>query len=415
MSEPPGFLGARDHPVRFRRATRMVRRDPFEPGRAATPLELLFDLTIVVSFAQAASLFAHAMAEGTVGAGLISFGFAVFMVCWAWIGFTWFASAYDTDDWLFRVLTLVQMIGVVVLALGLPAMFHSVEHGEPVDSGVMLAGYLIMRLSMAAQWIRAGYHDASHRRSCLTHVGAIAVAAAGWTVMIALDLSLTATLAVAAGLIVVELTAPVVSEGSKPGTPWHANHLAERFGLLTIIALGEGVVGTVASLSALIEMRGWSFDAVMLVVVGMGLIFGMWWVYFIPNSGQLLRAHRGRVFGWAYGHVPLFASIVGVGAGLHAAAYYVEGASHLDQRATALSIILPVALFLLTMSGVTAYLGRGHGHLPVVAILTGFGLLLAAAVVTMAGAPLTVPLLLTLCCPYVVVVTDVVRSRPGTG
>ena len=55
----------------------------------------------------------------------------MFAVIWAWIQNTWFASAYDTDDWIYRLLTMVQMIGVLVLALGLPPMFESIDAGRP--------------------------------------------------------------------------------------------------------------------------------------------------------------------------------------------------------------------------------------------------------------------------------------------
>ncbi len=106
----------------------MRGRDPREAHRVATPLELLFDLTFVTAFGVAASHFAHALAEGYYAAALFGLGFASFSICWAWINFSWFASAYDTDDWLFRVITMVQMIGVLVLAIGLPSMFASIEH-----------------------------------------------------------------------------------------------------------------------------------------------------------------------------------------------------------------------------------------------------------------------------------------------
>src|ERR671921_240243 len=72
-----------------------------------------------------------------VAAGVLGFLFAMFAICWAWINFSWFASAFDTDDWIYRVTTMVQMIGVVVLALGLPAMFASIEEGEQVHNEVM--------------------------------------------------------------------------------------------------------------------------------------------------------------------------------------------------------------------------------------------------------------------------------------
>ena len=74
----------------------------------------------MIAFGIAASQFAHMLAEGHVAVGLTAFVFATFAVCWAWINFTWFASAYDTDDWIYRVMTMVQMVGVLILAFGLP-------------------------------------------------------------------------------------------------------------------------------------------------------------------------------------------------------------------------------------------------------------------------------------------------------
>jgi low temperature requirement protein LtrA len=98
----------------------MSGRDPDEQHRAATPLELLYDLTFVVAFGVASEQLAHLLAEGHYAAGLTAFVLAVFAICWAWINFSWFASAYDTDDWVFRLATMVQMVGVIILALGLP-------------------------------------------------------------------------------------------------------------------------------------------------------------------------------------------------------------------------------------------------------------------------------------------------------
>ena len=119
---------------------RMLGRDPDEVHRAATPLELLFDLTFATSFSFAAAQLAHALAAGHVGAGLIGFGFASFAICWAWINFSWFASAFDTDDWIFRLMTMVQMIGVLIVAIGLPRLFASIEHGHHLDNSVMVLG-----------------------------------------------------------------------------------------------------------------------------------------------------------------------------------------------------------------------------------------------------------------------------------
>ena len=108
-------------PDRAHHRRRFSGRDPDEAHRAATPLELLFDLTFVVAFGIAANELAHYLADGHVWPGILGFVFATFAVSWAWINYSWFASAYDTDDWVFRLATMVQMVGVIVLALGLAA------------------------------------------------------------------------------------------------------------------------------------------------------------------------------------------------------------------------------------------------------------------------------------------------------
>lgn len=135
----------------------MSGRDPHQQHRAASTLELLFDLTFVIAYGTAANEFAHFVAADHAWEGLMGFGFAVFAISWAWINFSWFASAFDTDDWAYRLATMVQMVGVLILALGLPAMLESLLHGEHVDNAVMVAGYVVMRVPMVFQWLRAAY------------------------------------------------------------------------------------------------------------------------------------------------------------------------------------------------------------------------------------------------------------------
>jgi low temperature requirement protein LtrA len=335
--------------VAVHRIRRMSGRDPYEEHRVATPLELLFDLTFVVAFGIAASEFAHMMAENHVGAGLLGFSFATFAVCWAWINFAWFASAYDTDDWIYRVMTMLQMVGVIVLALGLPQMYASIEHGGHVDNRIMVAGYVVMRISLVGQWLRAAKQDPDRRSACLTYAAAVAVAQIGWAATIFLHTSVPVTFVVVAVLIGIELLGPVLAETRKGGTPWHAHHITERYSLLTIIALGEGVVGTVASLSAVVSAQGWSFDAVFVAVAGIGLTFGMWWTYFVVPQADLLHAHRERSLFFGYFHIVTFGAIVATGAGLHAAAYYIEHHSELGSVETVLSVAVPVGAYILSI------------------------------------------------------------------
>ena len=127
------------------------------------------------------------------------------------------------------------------------------------------------------------------------------------------------------------------------GTPWHAHHIAERYGLLTIIALGEGVVGTVASLSAVGRRTGLDRatpSSSRSQASGSRSACGG--CTSSCRSRDLLHAHRERSFLFGYLHIVLFGAIVATGAGLHAAAYYIEHHSKLGSVGTVLSVAIPV-------------------------------------------------------------------------
>src|SRR5579864_8054770 len=207
---------------------RMTGRDPHEAHRVPTPLELLFDLTFATSFGLAASEAASVLANGHVIADLVGFGFASFAICWAWINFSWFSSAYDTDDWLFRIVTMVQMIGVLVLAAGLPRMFASIEGSGHLDNSVMVLGYVIMRVALVFQWLRAAKDNRARRRVCLTYAATISIAQVGWVVQIVIPLAASNASILGGILVLVEMTGPVLAERQAGGTPWHAHHIAER-------------------------------------------------------------------------------------------------------------------------------------------------------------------------------------------
>jgi low temperature requirement protein LtrA len=384
--------------------TRMIGRDPNEPHRAATPLELLFDLTFVVGFGVAAEQLAHLLAEGHLASGLIGFGVAMFAVCWAWINFSWFASAYDTDDWPFRVATMVQMVGVLIFTLGLPDVFASLDQGQHLSNAVTVAGYVVMRIAMGFQWSRAATQDPARRSACLTYLTTILVAQAGWVLLVLVETSNLVWFVSAVPLLGIELAGPWIAESRKGGTPWHAHHIAERYGLLAIIALGEGVIGTVASLGAVVERQGWSVDAALVGVAGTGLTFGMWWVYFLIPSAGILQAHRERVFPWGYGHIVIFTAIAATGAGLQVAAFFIEGQAHISGVMTVLTVAVSVGMFVLTVYALHTYLVR-EGDPFHLGLLVGTATVMVAAVwLAAAGVSMAWCLLVVTLAPAVTVV-----------
>lgn len=403
QAEEPG-RGADVANVRAHRLRPMRGRDPHERHRVATPLELLFDLTFVIAFGIAASELAHMLAAGHVGVGIVAFLFATFAVCLAWINFTWFASAYDTDDWVYRLLTMLQMVGVLILALGIPPFYASIEHGAHLDNNLLVAGYVVMRIALVAQWLRVARQHPEGRPAALSYATAIMVVQVGWIATIVLHLSVVAGLVVFVVLGLAELTVPWFAETRRGGTPWHPHHIAERYGLLAIIALGEGVVGTVASLTAVVSEQGWSADAVMLVAAGTGLTFGMWWIYFSVPAADLLHGHRERSFTFGYLHIPVYGAIVATGAGLHAAAYYVEGHSEIGAVGTVFSVVVPVAGYVALVFVMYGFMTRTRSVVHLLLALLTAAVLAVAVGCAMAGVPMAACLLVATAAPAVSVV-----------
>jgi low temperature requirement protein LtrA len=383
---------------------RFSGRDPRQGHRAATPLELLYDLTIVVAIGTAADELAHYIAEDHVGPGLAGFAFAVFAVTWAWVNYSWFASAYDTDDWVFRLATMVQMVGVIVLALGLPPMFASIDHGNTLDNGVMVAGYVVMRTALVFLWWQVSRHDPERAPAARKYMLTVGVAQVGWVALAVAELPIVETFVLFGVLLGVELVGPFTAE-RRADTPWHAGHIAERYGLLVIITLGEVILGTVAALNAVVHGEaGWTVDAVLLAVAGVGLTFGSWWMYFAVPWAVPLERHRRRSFLFGYGHLFLFGALAAMGAGLHVAALALEDEAKIGATGIVLSVAIPFAVYATIFYFLYSLLFRTHDPFHFRLVAGTAAILVASVVLAAAGASVAACLLVLALAPAVTVV-----------
>jgi low temperature requirement protein LtrA len=389
---------------RAHRRRRFTGRDPDEGHRASTPLELLYDLTIVVAFGTAADQLAHYVAEDHVGAGMAGFVFASFAVSWAWLNYSWFASAYDTDDWVFRLATMVQMAGVIVLSLGLQPMFASIDRGGALDERVMVAGYVVMRVALVFLWWQVSRHDRERAPAARSYMATIGVAQVGWILVALLALPVGPSFALFAVLIAFELRGPYVAE-RKARTPWHPHHIAERYGLLVIITLGEVILGTVASLNTVVHGEaGWTVDAVLLAVAGVGLTFGSWWMYFAVPWGEVLSRHRERAFGFGYGHLVVFGALAAMGAGLHVAALTLEEQAKIGPTAAVLSVAIPFAIYVAMFYALASALMRAYDPLHAGLVAGTAALLVLSVVLAAAGVSVAACLVVLALAPAVTVV-----------
>jgi low temperature requirement protein LtrA len=362
----------------------MVGRDRREPHRTATPLELLFDLCFVVAVAQAGAELHHGLAEGHAGPAVLGYAMVFFAIWWAWMNFTWFASAYDTDDIPYRLFTLVQIAGVLVLAAGVPAAF------ERLDYVTVTIGYTIMRGAGVCQWVRAGWEHPEGRQTAFRYASSVGICQVGWLVRLALPPPFGAIAFPV--LVAAELAGPVWAERAGPGTPWHPAHVAERYGLFTLIVLGESVLASTVAVQDAIASHGLSAGLLVLAGGGLLLVFGLWWTYFkrpAAHALQSLGQSQWWAFVWGYAHYGVFASAAALGAGLQAAAETASHASHLEPAGAAFAVAVPVAIYLALVGALQAWMYRRRSvaaRLLAAAVLV----LAAAAVAPVGGLPAAV-------------------------
>ncbi|GAA3394660.1 low temperature requirement protein A [Streptomyces roseoviridis] len=317
----------------------LTARSRDEAHRAATPLELFFDLCFVVAVAQAGAELVHAVAEGHAGEGILNYAMVFWAIWWAWMNFTWFASAYDNDDVLYRVLTLVQIAGVLVLAAGVSRAF------DGHDFLVVYIGYVVMRLALSSQWLRAAHHaaDAGERTMCRRYAGGVVACQAGWTALLFAPEDARPWVFLVMALA--ELAVPVFAERDVT-TQWHPHHIAERYGLFTIIVLGESIAAATVAVKSGVTENDALGEVLPVAVGGLLIVFAAWWIYFVVPAHDRLTSNR-QGFLWGYGHYLIFTTAAAIGAGLEIAVEEAVGKAHVSTLTASSAVTVPTALFLL--------------------------------------------------------------------
>ncbi len=316
----------------------MVSRDAKEEHRAATPLELLFDLCFVVAVARASLLLHHAVSEADAGTAVVSYALVFFSIWWTWLNFTWFASAYDNDDAIYRVLVLVLITGALILAAGVPRAF------EERDFDTVLVGYMVMRCSLVALWLRAGYHDREHRTTAHRNAVGMSICMVGWGAVGLLGWPFWAFVVMGAA----EMAVPVWAECAGH-TTWHPSHITERYGLFTIIVLGETILSSSVAFQSVIDAHDGDVTLLLTAIGALLTVFSMWWLYFATSAAPALVSHR-EGFQWGYGHYVVFASAAAVGAGVAVQVDHLTGRGALTDVGAAAAFTVPVSLYFVAIT-----------------------------------------------------------------
>lgn len=270
-----------------------------DTARKVSWLELFFDLIFVAAVAQVA----EPLHEHYSLSGVVRFATLFALIWWAWTGYTVFATRFDADDGVQRLLTLVQMFVVAAMAANAEDELHS------RSSAGFMAAYAVLRLVLVAQYLRAR-HLPDARPLTTRYIIGHGTAALIW--LTSAFVPAPGRYALWAAAFVIDLGTPWLALPHSVKVPPNPAHLPERFGLFTLILLGESVVAVMHGMKSQEE---WTIVAASSAFSGMALMFLVWWWYFdvaAVASERIVKSHRDAIrFNiWSYAHFPLYLGLI---------------------------------------------------------------------------------------------------------
>lgn len=271
--------------------------------RRVTWIELFFDLVFVAAISQLGA----PLAEHYDGSELWRYGFLLLVTWWAWHGYVMYATRYGSDDTRERLTTMLQMVAVIFMAANAEAGLDS------TSSAGFAAAYGGMRLLLAGAFACRWQDGAPMAREYAVGFGAAALL---W--LLSSAVSAPARYLWWAGALGLDLGTSRLAARHLVRSPPHAAHLPERYGLFTLIWLGEAIVGVMRGIQA---QPAWSPGAALTALSGVGLVCGAWWAYFNWTASTSHRPVRcaadGRVVDvWTFAHLPLYAGLGLIGLGV---------------------------------------------------------------------------------------------------
>ena len=285
-----------------------LRKDIIKPPRQyfedeagekhANWLELLFDLILVAAVSLLASNLNSNYSPTTLLQSIPLF----FAIWWGWLGHTIYLSRFGVDDLMHRFYTMMQMIVVAIMAINIKDALGTTGPGFAIS-------YALLRFMLVAEYIRAGRNVPEARPLTRHYTIGFGIAAGLWAISAFTPPPWRFLLWGVA--IVVDLLTPLTAGKIHQLFPLHPTHLPERFGLLTIILIGEAVVSVVFLIGGL----GLTIETGITGLMGLIIAFSIWWGYFEEAQGAEARVEEkgeeiGRYQLWLYAHFPLLLGIV---------------------------------------------------------------------------------------------------------
>jgi len=329
-------------PIHFARPIRLWSADPIHSRRVSW-LELFFDLIFVAAVAQVGV----PLGKDYTGHGLVRYALMFLLIWWSWLGHTMYSTRFDADDVVQRLLTLLQIFAAAAMAANAKAAFDS------RDSAGFGAAYAVLRAVQVVQYLRARRLKETHRPTTLYSVG---FGAAAFLWGLAAMVPAPSRFWLWALALLIDMGTPWLAVQYTHRCPPDAEHLPERFGLFTIILLGESVAAVMHGMES---QEMWSPSAAISAFTGLSLAFGYWWWYFDGAHGAAERhvtsSRKTLLFQvWSYAHLPLYLSVAVLGVGVEHVISLAPGTHLHREDAWILTGAATVLMTALTIIGFTS-------------------------------------------------------------
>ena len=273
--------------------------------RRASWLESFFDLIVAIVVLQLSINLSHDVSIN----GFFKFVALFIPVFWAWIGVTFYATRFGTDDMIHRFLMLLQ-IGVFAF------MAVNITDGLGSNSGWFALSYAASRAILIIEYQRAGRHVPAARKLTARYSIGFSISTAIWLASVFVPPPLRFILWIIGLAVDIGIPLFFTKQFSMQFAP-HTRHLPERFGLFTIIVLGIAILGVVNGIAT----HQWTISSMVTAALGLAMTFSLWWLYFDNLDGSEIRALRenkqlGVYVTWLYIHIPLIIGFTAVGVGV---------------------------------------------------------------------------------------------------
>ena len=268
--------------------------------KKVTWLELFYDLVYVAAFIQLGDAFSNDISANTFFKSAGIFG-AMWL---SWTGFTYYANRFTIDDFLHRTLVFIQMFCVGAMAISIPDLMND----NPIVFGL---AYAFSLFTISALYLRSIVQQTSGRDYAIYWGKVFLLSGLFWALsLFSQDFYYVGWVLGACVVFIGPMTSRAIELSEY--YPFDLEHLSERYGLLTIIVLGESFVKVLSQLSA----TGAGIYEILQACFALLLTCALWWIYFDDIASTKLKKSKNSMVTWLFTHMPLQLSVVLMGVGI---------------------------------------------------------------------------------------------------